>query len=153
MAGLPVVTDASFSLSIFLNHPFQKASLMVADTLKRKGMQMVAPSLWAYETTSSICKAVHFQMVTEDDAREIIALLEIMGVQLIPPDEGYNKRAFDLTLRLKRAAAYDSYYLALAESLKCDLWTADKRLYQVAQDNGMAWVRHVREAMSLGLID
>ena len=147
MPGLPVVTDASFCLSILLNHPLQKASLVVADTLKREEMQMVAPSLWAYETTSSICKAVHFQMVTVDEAEQILALLESLGVQLIPPDEIYNKRAFNLTMRLKRAAAYDSYYLALAESLKCDLWTADKKLYQAAQNNDMAWVRHVSEVM------
>ena len=89
MPGLPVVTDASFRLSILLDHPLQKASLVVADTLKREGRQMVAPSLWAY----------------------------------------------------------DSYYLALAESLKCDLWTADKKLYQAAQNNDMAWVRHVSEVI------
>lgn len=147
MPGLPVVIDASFSLSILLNHPLQKASLVVADTLKREGMQMVAPSLWAYETTSSICKAVHFQMVTVDDAEQILALLQTLGVQLIPPDEIYNKRAFNLTMQLKKASAYDSYYLALAESLKCDLWTADKKLCQAAQNNELTWVRHVSEVM------
>jgi predicted nucleic acid-binding protein len=110
-------------------------------------MQMVAPALWAYETTSSICKAVHFQMMTVDDAEQILALLEAFGVQLIPPDEIYNKRAFNLTGQLKRTAAYDRYYLALAESLKCDLWTADKKLYQVAQTKDITWVRHVSEVM------
>jgi predicted nucleic acid-binding protein len=147
MPGFPVVIDASFCLSILLNHPLQKASLVVADTMKREGMQMVAPSLWAYETTSSICKAVHFQMVTVDDAEQILFLLEDLGVRLIPPDEIDKKQVFNLTMRLNRSAAYDSYYLALAESLKCDLWTADKKLYQVAQNNDMAWVRHVSEVM------
>lgn len=147
MPGLPVVTDASFCLSILLNQPLQKASLVVADTLKREGMQMVAPALWAYETTSSICKAVHFQMVTVDEAEQILDLLEALGVQLIPPDEIDNKRAFNLTMQLKRVAAYDSYYLALAESLKCDLWTADKKLYQAAQNHDITWVRHVSEVM------
>jgi len=37
--------------------------------------------------------------------------------------------AFVWTRRLKRAVAYDSFYLALAESLGCDLWTADQRLH------------------------
>lgn len=147
MPGFPVVIDASFCLSILLNHPLQKASLVVADTMKREGMQMVAPSLWAYETTSSICKAVHFQMVTVDDAEQILFLLEDLGVRLIPTDEIDKKQVFNLTMRLNRSAAYDSYYLALAESLKCDLWTADKKLYQVAQNNDMAWVRHVSEVM------
>jgi predicted nucleic acid-binding protein len=50
-------------------------------------------------------------------------------------------------MQLKRAAAYDNYYLALAESLKCDLWTADNKLYQAAQNNDITWVRHVSEVM------
>ena len=147
MPGLPVVIDASFSLSILLDHPLQRAALIVADTLKRDGMQMVAPSLWVYETTSSICKAVRFEMLTTDEAMQIITLLETMGVELVPPDEIYNKRSFNLTIRLNRAAAYDSYYLALAESIKCDLWTADKKLYRVAQKNEITYVRHISEAI------
>ena len=43
--------------------------------------------------------------------------------------------------------AYDRNYLALAESLKCDLWTADKKLNQAVQNNDMAWVRHVSEVI------
>jgi hypothetical protein len=42
--------------------------------------------------------------------------------------------------RLKRAAAYDSYYLALAESLNCDLWTTDSRLVNAVK---LRWVRLV----------
>ena len=31
-------------------------------------------------------------------------------------------------MRLKRVTAYDSFYLALTEALRAELWTADKRL-------------------------
>jgi predicted nucleic acid-binding protein len=40
-------------------------------------------------------------------------------------------------MQLKRAAAYDSFYLALAETLRSELWTADKRLVNAA---GVSWV-------------
>ncbi|MBM3144432.1 MAG: type II toxin-antitoxin system VapC family toxin [Chloroflexi bacterium] len=148
MLGLPVVIDASFSLSMLLDHPFQEASLVVADELKRARKQFIAPDLWAYETTSSVCKAVHFGLIDQDEARQILALLWALGVQLIFPEDIHNQRAFDLTVRLKRAASYDSYYMALAESMKCDLWTADKKLYRVAQANDMPWVHHVGEVLS-----
>jgi predicted nucleic acid-binding protein len=45
--------------------------------------------------------------------------------------------AYDWTLRLKRAAACDSFYLALAETLHCELWTADQRLANAAD---VPWV-------------
>ncbi len=41
-------------------------------------------------------------------------------------------------VRLNRAAAYDSFYLALAESLGCELWTADQRLHNAVD---LPWVR------------
>jgi predicted nucleic acid-binding protein len=41
------------------------------------------------------------------------------------------------TRRLNRAAAYDSFYLAVAESLGCELWTADQRLSKAVD---LPWV-------------
>lgn len=34
--------------------------------------------------------------------------------------------------QLRQDAAYDAHYLALAETLNCDLWTADERFYRAA---------------------
>jgi predicted nucleic acid-binding protein len=51
------------------------------------------------------------------------------------------------TLRLNRAAAYDSFYLALAERLGCNLWTADRRLWQAVS---AGWVRLVGEGQTAG---
>ena len=76
-----------------------------------------------------------------------------LGVRLVLPDASQNRQAFDWTLRLNRAAAYDSYYLALAEALECDLWTADRRLLNAVDLPWVRWVgergpsgSHVREA-------
>ena len=34
--------------------------------------------------------------------------------------------------QLKQNAAYDTHYLALAESFGCELWTTDERFYRTA---------------------
>ena len=34
--------------------------------------------------------------------------------------------------QLNQNAAYDAHYLALAQSVGCDLWTADERFYRAA---------------------
>jgi predicted nucleic acid-binding protein len=46
--------------------------------------------------------------------------------------------AASLAIRLNRAAAYDSVSLGLAESLGCELWTADRRLHNAVS---LPWVR------------
>lgn len=50
------------------------------------------------------------------------------------------KRAYDLAEQLNRPAAYDAQYLALAERLGCDFWTADEKLFN-AVGASLTWVR------------
>ena len=60
-------------------------------------------------------------------------------------------RALELALRSKRPASYDAHYLALAEYLGCELWTADERLWNATHTahDTLAWVRGVEEAAPL----
>ena len=51
-----------------------------------------------------------------------------LGVRLVAAGDELIQRAYGRTLRLNRAAAYESFCLALAESLGCELWMADQRL-------------------------
>jgi predicted nucleic acid-binding protein len=106
--------------------------------LVSEGFELVAPALWAYETTSTLCKAIRFGQLTPDEGRRILAQLIELGVRLVVPDVWQNRQAFEWTLRLERAVAYDSYYLALAETLGCDFWTADRRLLNAVD---VPWVR------------
>jgi predicted nucleic acid-binding protein len=61
---------------------------------------------------------------------------------LEPPN--FHQRAFELAERLNRPATYDSHYLALAEYLGCEFWTADERLVNAAHST-FSWVRWVGE--------
>ena len=61
-------------------------------------------------------------------------LADSLGVALVTPDGDLVMTAYKWTARLNRGAAYDSYYLALAERPGRALWTADRRLcYAVDQ--------------------
>ena len=106
------------------------------------GYTLYAPSLLAHEITSTLTKAVHFGQFTEDKARRLLLLSQQLGIQLVEPTNEQMTQAFNWTRQLQRAAAYDSFYLALAESLECDLWTADKRLANAAN---VDWVKSVSE--------
>ena len=62
------------------------------------------------------------------------------GSRVAAPDDELVRKALAWTLRLGRAAAYDSFYLALADRLGCDLWSAD---WYLARAVDVAWVRVV----------
>lgn len=62
-----------------------------------------------------------------------------LNVELLYP-EGLHWRAWELARQFNRPQAYDSYYLALAEILDRELWTADERLYNVVKDH-LSWVK------------
>jgi predicted nucleic acid-binding protein len=53
------------------------------------------------------------------------------GIELREPP-GNHTRAMELADQLRQDAAYDAHYLALAETLDCELWTADERFYRAA---------------------
>jgi predicted nucleic acid-binding protein len=81
---------------------------------------------------------VHYGEIDQVDARDSLDLALTLGVQLIPPSRDQSHKAFAWTRRLNRVAAYASFYLAVAEELGCELWTADKRL---ANAVSQPWVR------------
>ncbi len=127
-----VLIDASFAFRLLLSGPLQSRARELVDGWLGEGYQLMAPSLWLYEITSALCKSVHFQGLSEDEGRLALNLAHSLGVHLVMPDEELSAHAYTWTLSLGRASAYDSFYLALAERLGCELWTADKRLANAA---------------------
>ncbi len=141
MTNASVVIDSGFAFKALVTNPAQDALRELLGTWRRKGFRLLAPSLWLYEVTSAISKGVYFGAITESEGRQALALATGLDVQLVPPDAHLALAAYDWTRRLQRAAAYDSFYLALAEALSCELWTTDRRLQAAA---GMSWVRTPR---------
>lgn len=75
--------------------------------------------------------------------------MDALGVQLLVSDLEQNLIAFGWTLQLRRGSAYDSFYLALAQSLDCDLWTADKKLFNALKDARLEWLHWIEELTPL----
>ena len=140
MANLPVVIDASIAIKAVLPNPLQTQCQDLLVHLSSD--QLLAPGSWIYETTSALSKAVFLGDITAEEGRMALSQINALGIQIAPMDTGQSFQAFEWTLRLKRAAAYDSFYLALAESLSCALWTADRRLKNAVS---LPWVRWVEE--------
>jgi predicted nucleic acid-binding protein len=145
MTGDLVVIDASAAVKAILPNPLQAHCLALVQTFVEA--QPAAPALWAHETTSAIAKAVHFGEINEKEARQALEKLDGLNVRLFVPDAEQNLAAFEWTLRLKRASAYDSYYIVLAQILECEFWTADKRFYTALQDAHLGWIHWIEELL------
>jgi predicted nucleic acid-binding protein len=142
-----VIIDASVAIKAILPNPFQGHCLALIQTFGE--VQPIAPALWVYETTSAISKAVHFKQITENEGRQALEQVDALGTQLLVPDLEQNRISFDWTVRLKRASAYDSFYLALAQALECDFWTADQRLFNALHDMQLNWLHWIEELTPL----
>lgn len=137
--------DAGIAFKLIAPHSHQQIYIDLVDQWQRAGYQLCAPTLWAYEVTSAFTKMTHFGQLSKEASQQGVRLAYQLGVQLVPPDEEQTEKAILWTEKLHRAAAYDSFYLALAETLKCDLWTIDKRLTNAISE---PWVKLVEEKES-----
>jgi predicted nucleic acid-binding protein len=148
MPGSQVVIDASIALRWLLPDPLSNACWALFDRLVQRNDQITVPTLWMYEVVSGLTKAVHLGVVTPDEARQALEQIQLFRADLADADETLSRRAFEWALRLKRVAAFDSYYLALAEALNCPLWTADRRLYNSSHAAQVGWICWVEDLQS-----
>ena len=128
-----LVVDANFAVKSVLPGPLRERIKALLAGWQARGDTIQTPALWHYEVTSAFSKGVHFNEFTRDQAEGMLALIAEFDFVMVPPDAAQMQRAFDWTMRLQRAAAYDSFYLALAETTSAGLWTADERLFNATK--------------------
>ena len=143
MASNIAIIDANLVIKAILPNPENAGCQAVLEHLN--GVQLAAPALWVYEVTSTFAKAVHFGQITGEEGSTALHQALALGVQIIIPDETQCLLAYQWTLKLKLAAAYDSFYLAIAEALEADFWTADQRLFRSLELQKLKWLHWIGE--------
>ena len=143
MSELLAVIDASLALKAILPNP--DMARCQAALAQLQGAKLAVPALWVYEVTSALAKAVHFKQLTVEESKAALHQALELDMHIIPPDESQAALALDWTLRLKRASAYDSFYLAIADALEAPFWTADRRLVNALQDQRPDWLHWIGE--------
>jgi predicted nucleic acid-binding protein len=105
-----------------------------------------APRLWMSETTSAIRFLLSQKELTPDEAEEALRTMHGLRVEIINEDEELSLRALELAGKLGQSKAYDAFYLALAEKLVSEFWTADERLFnRCRKDLKLSWVHWIGE--------
>jgi len=90
-------------------------------------------------------KGVTKDLLTTETAAEAMGIVSTLNIQCQLPGPGFHERALYWAERLEQSKGYDAQYLALADRLRAELWTADRRLANGAKQAGAAWVRWIGE--------
>lgn len=122
-----IVDSGVLIASVFLETLTPQAKGLLHQ-LQAATVEFHAPMLLRYEVVAVARKAVYQGRITTDIGRGARDQLLTYPVSL-HIDDVLLKRAYELAELHNRPTAYDSQYLALAERLKCDFWTADERLF------------------------
>ncbi|MEA3377918.1 MAG: type II toxin-antitoxin system VapC family toxin [Chloroflexota bacterium] len=100
--------------------------------------RIAAPTLLFYEVSNALYWYQHAGMMSHAAVRLALRAALALPIRLYGEPE-LHARALDLAQRLSLSAAYDAHYLALADWLGAEFWTADRRLARTVQDE-LPWV-------------
>ncbi len=129
-----VVVDASVAVKWLITEVLSEEALALLRSWARDGITAITPYLMAAEVSNALHKRVISQELSVAAASDLMETLLASGIELRETPL-IHVRAIELASELGQRAAYDSHYLALAEELDCDLWTADARFYRAARSS------------------
>lgn len=141
MRNSPICVDASLIIRLMQSGTYESPTAILWKEWHEAGRSVVAPSLLYYEVTNAIYRyVIHREMLLEEATDILNAIVQLD----ITPYENANlhRRALELARQFSLSATYDAHYLALAEMLGAEFWTADRRLVR-AVSTALPWVREV----------
>jgi predicted nucleic acid-binding protein len=146
---MSIVVDANIVLSLAIPFPYSQQSIHLMEIWKDSNEPLNAPILLEYEIVSAFRKLIFLGDISEEEAFSMLTNLLALGIRSHQPAPEHNQRALEWARFLGQSKAYDAQYLALAESLQAELWTADRRLVRGARDAGAHWVYWIGDLNNL----
>lgn len=143
----PLVIDANITLAQVLPLPYSDLVMQRMDAWRQARVRIVVPTLWEYEVVSLLRKATAREFLTQDQALAAIETILRLSYEQVPPSVRLDQRALAWAEVLGQSTAYDGQYLAVAEALGVEFWTADRRLANAVRQVGETWVHWVGEEM------
>lgn len=142
---MSAVIDSNLLAAVVLPLPYSDHATQQIIAWKRARAELLAPVLLEYEIVAILRKAVVARWLTTDLAVEAMGEIQALNVRCLTPTADLHQRALHWADQLGHSKAYDAQYLALAEQERIELWTADRRLANSAQQAGAHWVHWIGE--------
>lgn len=139
-----VVIAANITLAQALPVAYTHQVMAMMDTWQRERVELVVPTLWAYEIVEGVKGAVDRGYLTMHEGFLAVDAIYSLGFKKVHPTVELSKMALAWTGTLGAARTNDGQYLALAETLKAEFWTADENLVKMAHREGASWVQWIQ---------
>ena len=139
-----VVVDASLAFKWLVREEHTDKALAVLQSWNSQDIQPTAPSLMPFEVANALHRRVLRGELTIEVAVDLIQSLLSSKLEFLDTPNVHG-RALELASQLDQGAVYDAHYLALAELLDCELWTADGKFYRAARPvaDNVRWIGEV----------
>jgi predicted nucleic acid-binding protein len=136
-----VVVDACFALKLVLPEDYSERVRQMWESWVKEGTDISAPYLLTYEVVSVLRNKVFRGELSPEEGEAAFLAIKAQGICLLHV-EGLEQVAWNLAKKFDRPAAYDTTYLALAQILDCEFWTADAKLKNAVDGNvhRLRWV-------------
>jgi predicted nucleic acid-binding protein len=137
-ASTPVCLDASFLLQLVLHGELVTPAADLWRAWHTEEQDLVAPSLIYYEVSNVLYRYVQAEWISMQDARRVFNRISDFSI-VVYQDSALHRQALEVAERFSLPAAYDAHYLALAQRLGAEFWTADRKLVAAVRGS-LPWV-------------
>jgi len=102
---------------------------------------LCAPTLLYFEVTNALYRYRKATLMSASSMRLALNAALSLPIRLYG-EEKFHPLAIDFAERFSLPAAYDAHYLALAQYLSAEFWSADKKLIRAVQAT-LPWVHSI----------
>jgi len=137
--SLTVCVDASIVVRFALSQEDAAIKQLWKSWFARE-VRLVAPTLLYYEVTNGLYQQQKGGLLSPEFVCAALEVVLAFPVELVG-DPALHRRARELAARYNLSATYDAHYLALAERMGIDLYTADGCLVNALRPFKIDWVK------------
>ncbi len=136
-----VVVDASLAVKWLVEEDDSDKGHAALQSWVSQDIIRIAPHLMPFKVANALHRRVLRGELNVGDSIRMIAGLLASRLELHQPPDLHGG-ALLLESQLKQNGTYDAHYLAVAESVGCELWTADERFYRAASqsNDNVRWI-------------
>jgi predicted nucleic acid-binding protein len=138
-----IVVDANVAVRAILPIGKKAGILDLFADWHQSCFELYAPEILLPEVVSVIRKGIVAHWITEAEGRIAVEDVFQLGLEIVPSDAGMCQSALNWAALLGQSKAYDGFYLAAAERMRAELWTADERLRNRAVQLNLSWVKWI----------